>query len=636
MHLNTKLDQELTDIFRAREMALTARGWCAKEFTLREPIRASWQRSMGYGLQPDSEPPSSEPQALAVDELYESNRMLLDCAEPALQHLTDRLGHHGNDSLLILVNSQATVLAIEGGGSKWRELRDLQEGACWSEAVRGTNALGTALVEGRPTMIGYGEHFLDRLSIFSCASVPIRDPQGKIEGVLDLTRLGPTLQAQDSLLLLDMTASQIESRLFIASFGQQYVVAFHPRRQYLDTAWQGLLALDGDGRILAANQRACEFFGMERAQMVGLPGESLITGWQERFEQVRRGITGHLRTPRGDFFFKTLHLPEAVSVPVSVPSLRKEPATPTLEGLAGNNNPRYLRELDMAARGLRHGLPILLLGETGSGKELVARALHKGSDRADKPFIAVNCAAIPEGLIESELFGYRDGAFTGARRGGMTGRLQQAHGGTLFLDEVGDMPLPLQARLLRVLQERKVAPLGAGVEQDLDINLICATHRPVRALVAEGSFREDLYYRINGMAVHLPALRERKDMRELCQTLLRRLGAGQVSLTDDLLGLFERYRWPGNIRQLEMVLRTLLAVRAPEDRQLGLDHLPSSTLEDLLSEEVCEQDGNIRVREQEMIRQALADHEGNVSAAARTLGISRATLYRKLKQAGGC
>src|SRR5690554_367668 len=276
MHLNTKLDQELTDIFRAREMALTARGWCAKEFTLREPIRASWQRSMGYGLQPDSEPPSSEPQALAVDELYESNRMLLDCAEPALQHLTDRLGHHGNDSLLILVNSQATVLAIEGGGSKWRELRDLQEGACWSEAVRGTNALSTALVEGRPTMIGYGEHFLDRLSIFSCASVPIRDPQGKIEGVLDLTRLGPTLQAQDSLLLLDMTASQIESRLFIASFGQQYVVAFHPRRQYLDTAWQGLLALDGDRHPAVAVQRQQTLPGGIQILPAGMEGDDIV------------------------------------------------------------------------------------------------------------------------------------------------------------------------------------------------------------------------------------------------------------------------------------------------------------------------------------------------------------------------
>src|SRR5690606_12515825 len=156
-------------------------------------------------------------------------------------------------------------------------------------------------------------------------------------------------------------------------------------------------------------------------------------------------------------------------------------------------------------RGLRHEIPILLLGETGSGKELLARALHKGSDRADKPFIAVNCAAFTEGLIESELCAYRDGVFTCARCGSRPGRMQQAHGGTLFLDEVGDMPLPLQARLLRVLQERTLAPLGAGVEQDLDINLICATHRPVRALVAEGSFREDLYYRINGMAVHLPA-----------------------------------------------------------------------------------------------------------------------------------
>ncbi|WP_235991294.1 sigma-54-dependent Fis family transcriptional regulator [Halopseudomonas xiamenensis] len=634
MHMNTRLNPGLIDIFRAREMSLADRGWCSGEFILREPIRASWQRSMDYGLQPDTDPAGSDQVALGAEDLYESNRMLLDCAEPALQHLTDRLGHHGNDSLLILVNAQATVLAIEGGSSKWRELRDLNPGVCWSEAQRGTNALGTALVEGRPTMIGYGEHFLDRLSIFSCAAVPIRNPQGIIEGVLDLTRQGPTLQAQDSLLLLDMTASQIESRLFISSYGHQYVVAFHPRQQYLDTAWQGLLALDQEGRILAANERACEFFAMDRKQLVGQPGEGLIRGWQERFGQLRRGISGSLRTPRGDFFYKTLHRPEPLSVPVHQPGVRKGNTTPSLETLAGSSNPRYLRELNMAVRGLRHDLPILLLGETGSGKEWVARALHQSSQRADKPFIAVNCAAIPEGLIESELFGYRDGAFTGARRGGMTGRLQQAHGGTLFLDEVGDMPLALQARLLRVLQERKVAPLGAGIEQDLDINLICATHRPVKALVAEGDFREDLFYRINGMSVHLPPLRERRDLRELCHSLLRRLGGGEVMLAEEVLQLFEGYHWPGNIRQLEMVLRTLLAMRLPEDRELGLDHLPATTMEELIAEEASAPDTNIRVREQELIRQALAEHDGNVSAAARMLGISRATLYRKLKQAG--
>ncbi|WP_371919776.1 sigma-54-dependent Fis family transcriptional regulator [Pseudomonas sp. MYb185] len=634
MHVNTRLNPGLIDIFRAREMSLADRGWCSGEFILREPIRASWQRSMDYGLQPDADPVGADQVALGAEDLYESNRMLLDCAEPALQHLTDRLGHHGNDSLLILVNAQATVLAIEGGSSKWRELRDLNPGVCWSEAQRGTNALGTALVEDRPTMIGYGEHFLDRLSIFSCAAVPIRNPQGTIEGVLDLTRQGPTLQAQDSLLLLDMTASQIESRLFISSYGHQYVVAFHPRQQYLDTAWQGLLALDPEGRILAVNERACEFFGMDRQQLVGQPAESLVRGWQERFGQLRRGVGGSLRTPRGDFYYKTLHRPEPLSVPVHQPGIRKGNTAPSLETLAGSSNPRYLRELNMAVRGLRHDLPILLLGETGSGKEWVARALHQNSRRADKPFIAVNCAAIPEGLIESELFGYRDGAFTGARRGGMTGRLQQAHGGTLFLDEVGDMPLALQARLLRVLQERKVAPLGAGVEQDLDINLICATHRQVKSLVTEGDFREDLYYRINGMSVHLPPLRERKDLRELCCSVLRRLGGGEVTLAEELLQLFEGYHWPGNIRQLEMVLRTLLAMRLPEDRELGLEHLPATTMEELIAEEASVPDTNIRVREQELIRQALAEHDGNVSAAARMLGISRATLYRKLKQAG--
>lgn len=635
MQINTRFDEELINIFRAREVSLTNQGWCSGEFKLREPIRASWLRSIDYGLQPNDDTVDSRREVLSSDELYESNRMLLDCAEPALRHLTDRLGHHGNDSLLILVNAQATVLAMEGGNGKWQGLRDLGPGACWSEAERGTNALGTALVEGRPTMIGYGEHFLDRLSIFSCAAVPVRNPHGELEGVLDLTRLGPTPQAQDSMLLLDMTASQIENRLFIASYGHQYVIAFHPRQQYLDTSWQGLLALDQEGKILAANEHACNFFGMKRKQLVGLPGERLITGWRERFGQLRRSMGGHLRTPRGDFFYKTLHMPEPLILPVRQPDTRKCETVPSLDSLAGSNNPRYLRELNMAVRGLQHDLPILLLGETGSGKEWVARTLHQSSRRADKPFIAVNCAAIPEGLIESELFGYRDGAFTGARRGGMTGRLQQAHGGTLFLDEVGDMPLALQARLLRVLQERKVSPLGAGVEQDLDINLICATHRDVKYLVAEDSFREDLFYRINGMAVHLPPLRERRDLRDLCYAVLRRLGNEEVTLAEELLQLFEGYRWPGNIRQLEMVLRTLLAMRMPEDEELGLDHLPAATLEELLAENMPPvADGNIRAQEQELIRQALAEHDGNVSAAARMLGISRATLYRKLKQAG--
>jgi transcriptional regulator of acetoin/glycerol metabolism len=251
--------------------------------------------------------------------------------------------------------------------------------------------------------------------------------------------------------------------------------------------------------------------------------------------------------------------------------------------------------------------------------------------RCDKPFVAVNCAAIPEGLIESELFGYREGAFTGSRRGGMIGRLQQAHGGTLFLDEIGDMPLALQARLLRVLQDRKVAPLGAGEEQDIDVALICATHRDLKRLVEEKHFREDLFYRVNGISVMLPALRERDDFSALVARLLARLDAPTMLLHDDLNRLLGGYHWPGNIRQLEMVLRTALAMREPGDTVLTLDHLPDSMLDELSATE-RPQSGSIRENELELIRQSLDSHQGNVSAAADALGISRATLYRKLKQ----
>jgi len=243
----------------------------------------------------------------------------------------------------------------------------------------------------------------------------------------------------------------------------------------------------------------------------------------------------------------------------------------------------------------------------------------------------VNCAAIPEGLIESELFGYREGAFTGSRRGGMIGRLQQAHGGTLFLDEIGDMPLALQARLLRVLQDRKVAPLGAGEEQDIDIALICATHRDLKQQVADKQFREDLFYRVNGISVMLPALREREDFDALLEVLLAKLGSPGVALAEDLRQLLAGYHWPGNIRQLEMVLRTALAMREEGEAALSLEHLPDSMLDDLNASE-RPATGSIRENQLELIRQALDSHQGNVSAAADALGISRATLYRKLKQ----
>jgi transcriptional regulator with PAS, ATPase and Fis domain len=305
---------------------------------------------------------------------------------------------------------------------------------------------------------------------------------------------------------------------------------------------------------------------------------------------------------------------------------------------------------------LNRDIPLLILGESGRGKELLARAVHQDSIRSKQAFVAVNCASIPESLIEAELFGYEDGAFTGARRKGANGRIVQANGGTLFLDEIGDMPLALQARLLRVLQERSVTPLGSQKSVAVDIAVIGATHRNLREMIDAGSFREDLYYRLNGLVVRLPALRDRSDLAAVAQRILLaecpqatpQIGAG-------VMALFRRYAWPGNIRQLANVLRTA-AVMAAGEAQITEEHLSDDFLEDVQRPRAqapapvlpatppavaaieppepaqpVEAARTLGEAEIDMIRNAVDAANGNISEASKRLGISRNTIYRKLR-----
>jgi len=595
---------------------------------LRDEIDASWRRSLGHGRRLGD---GCETARTRSADLLAANRLLLEAATPGIEQLAAQFDPVQDSRLIILANAEATIVAVEGRtDALQRDLRDIAPGVCWSEALRGTNALGTALLEARPMVIDYNEHFLDRLSPFCCTSVPIRDPSGRVQGVLDLTRQGHNRQPHDSLSLLTLSASQIESRLFSACYPRQLILAFHPRREYLDSSWQGLLAIGADGELLAANEHACGLLRQPRASLLGRLLSEVFGPEAVALGQFEQGASASLQSPRGELFHRTVQAPLRVLLraghAVSAPRTAV-PAQDRLLALAGDHS-RFARSLDMARRGLRTALPILLLGETGTGKERVARALHEASSRGGKAFVAVNCAAIPEGLIESELFGYREGAFTGSRRGGMVGRLLQAHGGTLFLDEIGDMPLALQARLLRVLQERKVAPLGGGEEQELDAALISATHRDLKHEVQAQRFREDLFYRLNGLCVQLPALRERGDLMALCSTLLAGMEGVGVELDPALYALLAQYHWPGNIRQLEMLLRTAMALREEGETCLTLEHLPDYTLDELRAAPLPRQ----RVGGVGEIQQARARHQGDVLAAARSLGISRATLSRRLKQ----
>jgi transcriptional regulator of acetoin/glycerol metabolism len=279
------------------------------------------------------------------------------------------------------------------------------------------------------------------------------------------------------------------------------------------------------------------------------------------------------------------------------------------------------------ARLLDAGVPILLQGETGTGKEVLARAIHAASGRGGGAFVAVACAALPAALIEAELFGYEAGAYAGARPRGSLGLIRAADGGTLFLDEVGDMPLALQTRLLRVLQERAVSPLGSARSRAVDLALVCATQQPLRHLVDRGRFRADLYYRLNGLALRLPPLRERSDLPALALGLLaERIPPGAPArISAPVMALFLRHPWPGNLRQLASVLRTAAAM-ARGERELRLRHLPQDFFDELGAPAASLEQQRLAA-----IARALERGEGNLSAAARLLGVSRNTLYRRLR-----
>ena len=295
-----------------------------------------------------------------------------------------------------------------------------------------------------------------------------------------------------------------------------------------------------------------------------------------------------------------------------------------------------------------HLIPILIEGETGTGKEVVAKALHESSERRDKAFVAINCAAIPESLIESELFGYAAGAFTGGRSKGMKGLIAQADGGTLFLDEIGDMPLHLQTRLLRVLAEKEVTPLGSDKAQAIRLTVVAASHRDLRKLIAEGLFREDLYYRLCGAILYLPPLRQRRDKVYLIERLAAEEAAemgGSVDIDPQAMSVLCAHPWPGNVRQLRNVLRFSLAVS--DAGIIRIDDLPGELMEPAelaqvpaqarpaLAETSSEAD-RLRWRDQEglWLEESLKRHKWCVTAAAEELGLCRATIYRRMKRYG--
>ena len=678
--------------------------------THRHLIGESHGRSQSFGLRAADKPDYSALRSRDIQALQEENRLLYQHASPVMETLYEQIAN--THSMVLLTSNNGLILHSLGDADFLEKATQvaLMPGVDWSEQSKGTNAIGTALTEAKPLVVHGHDHFLNANQFLTCSCTPIFDPYGKVMGALDVTGDERSYH-QHTMALVRMSAQMIENHMFANVFPEAMRIHFHARHEFLNTLVEGIIVFTLDGRFLSANRSAQFQLGLSVNAMQAHTFSSLFNQPMSQFHDRLRHAAGQAVSlcmhngvsvfcqarlkPLNMWFTGEALAPPSASAPASpspMPATRA--TTAAAAGRASLSSLHYLNTGDPQVAAVLHKLqrvqgndiPIMILGETGTGKDILAQAIHNDSARSRKPFVSINCASIPETLIESELFGYEEGAFTGAKRRGAPGKIQMAHGGTLFLDEIGDMPTQLQARLLRVLQERRVTPLGSGKEYEVDVMLICATNKNLKTLIAQNQFREDLYYRLNGLVVRLPGLRERSDFEVVANKILLNLcDSGQkIRISPEVMALFLQYRWPGNFRQLHNLLRTAVAMvghngdilveHLPDDfleevqehisqsvtpqplpcesEALGMPHSPSAPLPAMaqvpaptawsspaatpVPNEVLPTTSQCAPRLQDVALQAMADAlrqcQGNVSAAAKLLGVSRNTIYRKKEQ----
>ena len=619
-------------------------------------VTRSWYRCLSeFGIDPTTPRRNAVLSAQSVKELQQRMGGLLPVACAEMESLYEQIA--GSGFAVILSDNQGAVLSLITDPTMQREFRraGLSVGSLWDERHEGTNGIGTCLAEGNSVTVHRDEHFLGYNVSLSCSGAPILDPHGGIIAVLDASTANCSdsrLIQRHTMALVNMSANLISRWNFLNEFRHAWILRFHSRPEFVGLLHEALVAVDGQGVILAVNESAMLQIGCPtRGTLVGHNIEEYFQFDFNTLENRARADPNTIWPVRdvahGRRFFAVVRAP-----------LRRLPRPGTAEaesegGPSRDHAQRHVGEDPQMRRNLQCGrqlfakqVPILLQGATGTGKEALARALHAGGLWSHKPFVTVNCAAIPESLIESELFGYTRGAFTGAIKEGRAGKILLSSGGTLFLDEIGDMPLLLQTRLLRVIEECEVVPLGSDQAIPVDLHVISASHRDVRHMIRQGEFREDLYYRLNGITLHLPMLRDRADKADLIQTLLKEESGGteRVEVAEDAFQRLLGYSWPGNIRQLRNALRTACALC--RDGIIRMSNLPQEVLDaEPRIDSVAESDrymtlaagepsAALREAECAALRRELERRHWNISRTASALGISRNTLYRKMHKHG--
>jgi sigma-54 dependent transcriptional regulator, acetoin dehydrogenase operon transcriptional activator AcoR len=616
-------------------------------------IYQSWERCLALGLDPRRR---AEVKVEPIAKLKQARERLGLARRLALAELH---GLHaqivGTSFVIAFADADCMILDVITDPAHATGA-SIREGSIWSEATCGTNALGAALIQRQPACVHRAEHFFVEHLGLTCIAQPVFGPDGTLVGVIDATSSDCESRQRHTKALVQLAATQIENGLFRGHNRGQTIIAFHKHPESLHSLSAGLMAVSDEGLVVGANAQARDLL-RGRSTNEALIFEDLFDlKFTDLLAEGRRSDTIRLRDRFGLLLAARMEADRGHRGPHAM--TRSHGRLPAASGPSPRRLPfvaddpsmmKILTDVEMAAR---RRWPILIRGETGTGKELMARYAHTSSGRKG-PFVPVNCAALPENLIEAELFGYADGAFTGGRRGGAKGLVSEADGGTLFLDEIGDLPMVMQAVLLRLLDDWTVRPIG-GQRFAVDVQLVSATNVNLTSAVAAGRFRSDLLYRMNAVEIALPSLAMRSDIAAIAEHLLAVL-APDCQLDEGAIAHIEAHVWPGNIRQLrnELARASLKAVNGIVDRSAiesacttrhGNGHVelaPSGTAarareaanagngqtgRDLIHEDAP----TLRSAHRDMVLAALADADGNISLAARCLRVSRNTIYRVL------
>ncbi|ACA44823.1 sigma-54-dependent Fis family transcriptional regulator [Clostridium botulinum] len=620
-----------------------------------EIIRSSHNRCMKYGIKKEKIFPTTIIKGDKLKLLLKKNNELIKVANPFIKILYDFL--KGSGFALYLTDKKGFPLIIIGDEDIIRDMTEMGivEGADMSEESTGTNAIGTAIKENCSLQISGDEHYIYVYNVWTCSAAIIHNEEGNIIGCLNLTGRRQLVHPH-SLGLVVAAVKSIENQLEAEKSQNELFKTYQYLNKVIDSINSGIFAVDTNGLIKAINNSACVMLNIKKENIINESVQNILCNWEyildtlnsgKRYEdkeiiysninkKKRFNLTAYsIRNKNGIITGVVVMFKDMMNVYNLVNKYTGMIATYTFDDIVGKSE-KFIKVMRQAKKISNSPSTVLIQGESGTGKELIAHSIHNNSNRKNNSFVAINCGAIPKSLIESELFGYEEGAFTGAKRGGYAGKFELASGGTLFLDEIGEMPLDMQVNLLRVLQEGFFTRIGGNRYINIDVRIIAATNKDLKAEVKKGTFREDLYYRLSVIPICVPPLRERpEDIEILIEHFLNtksiKLNKAILNIESDIYEELINYSWPGNVREIENCIENIVNM----DGNVSLnfetkffDKQQQNLNRNNLELELC----SLAQLEKKAIINCIQKCNGNVTKISKILGINRSTLYSKIKK----